>query len=296
MIPIMLQSMIQTSAYQSLGSPNETYLKNPLDGPMLIDEIRLRSPDAPAYPFGSLRLSLKVGTHQVAYRVHAWLFARRRDPNVSDPRPFHTLVDSTVTPDQRLMSWRFKTPIWLERGQLLEPTIEHSAESTTDTIETSISYIGRAANESDRPRVRKLPWACSFVGTKRTNMNADFAMETSKRTDLCNPFDTPLSVIRLTGRVYTTVSATNYAAAIDRYTTLRIVDSGKRIVVRDQTPFAHLLDHTDRVWNVKAQLPPFGYYTAFLTESFAAINEASVDFVPYIGLIGERSVATFDRV
>lgn len=69
-------------------------------------------------------------------------------------------------------------------------------------------------------------------------------------------------------------------------------DSFNNILIRDQTPFAHVFDFIDRSWTVNCKLPPKGFYL-FTVDRLWSAYSAAVTATVGISMVGWREVSLY---
>jgi hypothetical protein len=148
-------------------------------------------------------------------------------------------------------------------------------------------YVGRSLpRHAPVPKVVYLPYVSSWIATARVG-GANYTEE-STQTDLHNPHNSPLHIQRMLGRIHTAVD-TDATQAEQRLTTVRIVDSTGFIVVKDATPFGHLVRHPDRAVTFNATMPPKSWMKVFLAQTYSTLGAGDTHRT-YISLVGHREV------
>lgn len=159
--------------------------------------------------------------------------------------------------------WRLPKPLYVEAGQVLAPVFSRGNDNLGTTINTRISYAGRTvAPNQPVPSVIAVPYVARFI----TNMGDVY--DQSNENDLENPFDYPLQIQRLTGRL---LSITGNAAAAQQGLTPATAGSAVTILMNDSwggkmvnnnTGPGDIFDNARAAWTVDTLMPGKGQYEA----------------------------------
>lgn len=155
--------------------------------------------------------------------------------------------------------------------------------------------IGR---QSLPPAQRFMPYLTAMIGNAVNGEIAATYEQQSETLDLGNPFDRPLHVERLIGRLlacgnvgtdFVNDLGPNPIWSLFR---ARIWDDRENIWVPTPTPLPSVFDLVDRSWLVGVTLPPKSYLTASIEKDVSTWNPAS--YARYqravIGLVGYRQI------
>lgn len=270
MHPIVLDSTVTVGGGEKLAPSSEIALRNAFDEPLLVDAVRM------------MTTSLRLG-EEIRVRFDLDEF------QVSDFTPIPLYFASSHN------FWIPDTPIHVRAHGRLVPQFWNTNEFGDGSQTIRVTYLARKMPKNHRRDSKvKLPWVCSYIGTGRDG--GANSTENSKSTQLCNPFSTPVSVRRFTGRVaanYNSVwNGTDEISDLNfRDVTTRMFDHQRRFVVRDPTPFGVLFSNNDWTWPVSAILPPHGYYTAQVDTLLSSYSSGRSSLLyPMIGMIAEREV------
>jgi hypothetical protein len=239
-IPVVLETTF-TVAANGEGNPTKlSELINPYRVPMWVDEIRISATDYSSF------FSLFTQTHT---RI---LFGRYAITNEFVP----TGVLAPRWPGDGHVVIRLQKPLYVTPQDLLVPTIRSEVSLTI-----RFSLVGRLAQALPPDQKIWVPYITAFQGT--TVAIGNTSSQESKRTDLANPFRTPLYTRFFLGR--RTAVANNVVNGIannEPSITVRMSNHLGRPIVRDPTPFFDLFNIRDQSWTVNAMLPFGGYFLA----------------------------------
>ncbi len=126
----------------------------------------------------------------------------------------------------------------------------------------------------------------------------------STPSDLYNPWDQDLHVQRFVGRLMgqpigEDQQRMGLASVVVDFTTglpstgtmVSAQDSFNNILIRDQTPFAHVFEFLDRAWTVNCVLPPKGFYLFTVDRLWSGYRVTTASTVTVgIGMTGWREV------
>lgn len=288
------------NANAEFGVTDESRLKNPHGTPILIDEIRFNVQPANAagsadrHVAGDLRVQLKLGRVPLTNGfVPIWSLCLgvNQTFGANAEQVVQQSGDRAVAPS--LYTWHLPKPLYVPTGGYLDPLFQNAAVHFNTAKTCRIVYAGRVLS-ADAPIPEKIhvPWATAFVGASKA-AGTD-TTEQSREHHLVNPFDVPLKVQRFIGRLAQVIGSfaeAPSAGAVDaalQLATIRMVDSGGRIVIRDPTPFNHVFSIKDRAWTVNAVLPPRGFYVAYFDERYSSLSGNAIQV--FLSMIGHRTV------
>jgi hypothetical protein len=180
---------------------------------------------------------------------------------------------------------RLARPMYLPPGDFLNTRIRSEGALGT-TYQLNISVIGRQAEE---PAERWLPYLTDFVGASYAVGAA--ISDQSTPADLSNPFDTPLFIDRLVGRVLI------FGDSVDPEPTsawaaynVRISDHLDNYWVPTPTPFPLVFNTVDRSWPISHEMDPKGFLRVEF-EGVAPAPSAGPTTRAMVGLVGSRRIA-----
>lgn len=282
--PVLLSSSCNVLASNS-AIPDSGQLAYPFRRALLIDEIRWTM-RIPSNALGAVNLGSLVSTKLAFGRqylmrdpVPVWLLGTMLSGILQEEATDTSLDPDVVYSHYR---WRLPEPLYLEPGEILGSWFNRGADGF-GSIHVQVTYAGRTvAPNQPRPKVITVPYAASW-GTTLGN-----AYQQSNENHLFNPFDRPLRIQRLTGRVLVLDAGTS-AEAQKRLTpatagssvALRISDSWGGKMVNDNTGPADVFDIARSAWTVDTLMPPKGVYEV------QAWNMLETEQV-FIGMIGTR--------
>jgi hypothetical protein len=276
----------------SQGGVNAQALKNPLGTPMEIMEIRWQvfgSVGSGVLPATLIPIGGAIGCKLVLGNIELtngfiplWLFGRC-DNVFADDSKINGVLGVFNTNYYCEMVWRLPQPLFVPAGAVLQPTFQHYGYGALPMTVT-ISYCARSlkANASP-PALMPVPWVSKYI-----SKSMDYAFvdnDTSQETDIINPYDVPVHLQRMTGRVVTQMYDT--LGLITRFTdsdalntnviapgfdepniTVRIVDSAGNPIVRNATRIRQVFHNTTRSWEMSAgtTMPPNSFYNVVLAQ------------------------------
>ena len=286
---------------QALGVVNIQDLRNPLDVPMLVDEILFNivtnSLAVPGIRFGGdIRLNLKLGADEIVQQyVPLWLLGAAKNFSVVSASAGPTVLASQL--NSSILGMRLASQLLLYPGEFLNPTFYNAAQLLSGSVAVRMTVRGRAM-KADATK-QSLPWIGSFVGNP-VAPNADYTEETTE-SNLCNPYDVPLTLDRMVGGVANDATATLATAglysdptAMDaglQYAVVRIVDGDGQPIIRDFTPVGHLFQLADYSWRLKGTMPANSFWKAYIEENYVSIGAATPNLQVMMRLIGHRPLS-----
>ncbi len=292
--PVSLRARVTLANRDSGKLPDIAKLHNTYKAPILIDEVRFLVRDLPSgsgnYGPASnpgltsmghyLRASMTVGNHALTSReTPVWLMSPFRS-HVEALAGNANTVTTTYAPGYALYRWRFPFPVFVREDEVLQTSLQCHANTNTNTegLRVDIHYMSRVLpKHTPPPPWVPVPFVASYVG------NASSAFARSNETDLHNPFNDPLHVQWITGRIRTSDSGaedTNYSAgnSVTQEVELR-APSGQTIA--GPLPWLRLFD-ARRGWPVRFDLPPKQRIQVFFN------SDAGTDRAGDIGILGYR--------
>lgn len=264
--PVVLSSSCDV-ALGSNASPNMTELSYPYRKAVLIDEIRfdMWATDGGQFNMGAfVYAKFQLGQHYLMRDpVPVWLLGTLMDRFEEEAN------DTFVNPSQIVSHYRWKLPepLYVEAGQVLRPTFNRVATLTTrpaGNITVQVSYAGRVvAPNTPRPGVLAVPYVAPFV----TTFGVAGGYQQSNEYHLFNPFDRPLKIQRLTGRLFSSV-APGQGQGFQGITpvvagsalTVQIYDSWGGKLVNDLTGPGDVFDTLRAAWTIDTVMPAKGQY------------------------------------
>lgn len=262
-VPVIAETTFSVAAGGEAGPSKLSDLINQYRSPIWIDQIRIA-----AYDYASF-FSLFT---QTSTRI---LFGRYAIT--------HEFVPSGVLaprwPGDGHIVIRLHKPLYVTPQDIPVPTIRSDV-----ALDIRFSLVGRLAKPLPRNSKIWVPYVTAFQGTTVTVGTT--SSQQSKRTDLSNPFRTPLYTRFFIGRrSMTSASATQGAINNQPPINVRMTNHLGRPVVRDPTPFFDLFNVRDQAWAVNTILQPSG---CFLANVDVDATDASADQDFDISLFGYR--------
>ncbi len=132
--------------------------------------------------------------------------------------------------------WRLPEPLFLQAGEVLGSWFTRNDPYTTSfpTINVQVSYVGRTVPPNQKlPRVIPVPYVAPWV----TAIGGAGGYQQSNEFNLFNPFDVPLRIQRLTGRVETASSSASGTSTLAKAVTP--VTAGSAITIREDGEQQH---------------------------------------------------------
>ncbi len=257
--PVLLSSPFSIAANNS-AIPDFGQLAYPFRKAIVIEEIRwsLRTVASTTSNLGAVvSTKLAFGSkYLMRDPVPVWLMGTMLDNSLEE------YSESTLTAATNYSSyrWRLPEPLYLEAGEVLGSWFTRGNDGF-GTISGQVSYVGRTvAPDTRRPTVIPVPYVAPFVTTLAQTY------QQSNEFNLFNPFDVPLRVQRLTGRVATIVgTAVNAVRALTPGTagsaiTILMNDSWGGKMVNNNTGPGDVFDCLRAAWTVDTEMPPKGIY------------------------------------
>lgn len=261
--PVLLSSACDVSP-SNQNTPNMSELSYPYRKAVLVDEIRfdLTAVSDTSPNLGSvLYAKFQLGQHYLMRDfVPVWLLGTTMVPTEEQQNDGALATPQAVSHYR----WRLPEPLYIEAGQVLRPQFSHIAHNTSipaGAITVQVSYAGRVVPPQDkRPRVIEVPYVAPFVTTFGNTY------QQSNEFNLFNPFDTPLRVQRMTGRVLSDGAAPfilrSYTPApgVTTQAQIQIFDNYGGKVVNDLTGVGDVFDAARAAWTFDTVMPPKAQY------------------------------------
>lgn len=260
--PFCVGTEVSTLAAGQTIQPNVDQLCSPFRDPVWIDEIAFATKyvtNNTSSPLGAIRCKLNMGRIQ--------LTGSRADGGFIPLYNFGPLIQAlnvetetttnwptTPRPTISYARWRLPRPLLVPPGSMVQPVLSRDADSQSGNAWVAISYLGRYCEPGFRmPKEIAVPWVSLWAPSLASTASAQ-----SSELDLVNPFDRPLHVQRLIGRVRVTIAGaiTNGPQAQVVAGTLVIKDSLGNNVVRDFSGFTDIFDGPRSAWTVGSVLAP----------------------------------------
>jgi len=194
--------------------------------------------------------------------------------------------------------WRLPRPLYVPKGAVLLPTFQHRG-ITQQSVTVRVSYSARSVPENAPPPKKvALPYA-AFYGSQ--SFDASVAgTDASVETDLVNPFDEPLYLQRMTGRVVNVQYSSGFIdegvsvhpESIAASWNVRIVDSFGRPIVRRFVPLRLAFSGVSRSWEMSPEpiMDPKSFYTAYLRKDTTTYSANQFLTQAFVSIVGCRDV------
>jgi len=283
--PVLLSSSFTVNA-NNAGQPDFGKLSYPFRKAILIEEIRFSvyAPSNLGNPGAALFVKFQLGQHYLMRdAVPVWLLGTVMS---------NTQEETNVGADSVQYShyrWRLPEPLYVEAGQVLRAYFSRGADLST-AITGDLSYAGKVLPPNHtRPKRISIPYVARWVTTLGD------AVDLSNEFDLFNPFNVPLRVQRLTGRVSSSSQSglhtqSSYSALTPAVLSsagqplIKMNDSWGGKMVNELTGPGDVFDILRSAWTVDTIMPPKGVYLV------TASNMSAIQQV-HIAVIGEREEA-----
>ncbi len=275
--PVLLSSPF-TLLENNSAIPNSGFMSYPFRKAIVIEEIRwsLQVTSSGAQPnLGALVYTkLSLGRHFLMRdKVPIWLLGTAMavsQEEISD----NTLTTPTAYSHYR---WRLPEPLYVAAGQVLSSTFFRGVDGF-GTMTGEVTYVGRTvAPNQPVPKVLAVPYVAPFI-TNQTSY------QQSNEAHLFNPFDIPIRIQRLTGRV-TVTSAWLYSptpVVPGSAITILMNDSWGGKMVNNNTGPSDVFDTVRAAWTVDTIMPPKGVY------EIKVWNIPSIAYSVHVAMIGVR--------
>lgn len=293
-----------TLGSNSSGGVNAIALKNPLGQPMEILQIKwslYQSATNRGDVGGVIACKLDLGKHSLTNGfVPVWSFGRVE--NLTGEIINGTDTNGTVYTTNEF-SWKLPQPLYVPANAVVIPTFQHRGLIEQE-IQVRISYSARSIPPgTPEPKKVSIPYAACYV-SKSFNVN-NAGTDSSSETDLINPFDEPLFLQRLTGRVAQlnlsntppTIYDSDETYAGETVSTIqynvRLIDSFGRPLIRNFVPFRMAFSGVTRTWETDGDvMDPRSYVLAYVRKDvpYQGASGSNIISQAFIGLVGHRYV------
>lgn len=186
-------------------------------------------------------------------------------------------------------SIKLSRPMYLAPGDYISTSLRNDMYlNPGETV--SITAIGRQAEE---PAEKWIPYLTSYTGPIVTDSSGAAISNQSSPPDLGNPFDTPLFVERMIGRVLTGAAVTQFSdldpASVWNTHLIRVSDHKDNFWVAQPTPLPLVFNAVDRSWLMNTEIESKGFIRV---EEEGTANVAGVGFSrAVVGLVGYRRIS-----
>ena len=281
----------------TIGVANIQDLRNPLDVPILVEEILFNIISnsgglSGCNLGGDIKLGLKLGSDEIVhYPTALWMLGPSKNFSVASGSSGPTALAAQL--NSSILSMRLASELIIYPGEFLSPQFHNAAQLTSVNVAVRMIVRGRAM-KADAKR-QSLPWICGFDGGLHAP-NANYTDE-STELSLFNPYNVPLGLDRIVGGIANDGSggatAGLYAnpAAVDaglNYCLARIVDGDGQPIVRDFTPLGHMCQLQDFSWKLKGSMPAASFWKMYIQDNYASIGAATPNLKAMVALIGHR--------
>ncbi len=296
--------LIAQTTVQSGGSSgvNQEALRNPLDLPMEILEIKFQiravtslpqTTNTPVLTGASIAAEFALDSIPLtAGFVPLWCFGKSLRVDLAEVQPFEITNGPNFHGHYR---WRLSSPLFIAPGQVLTPKFAHLGD-TPAALKVIVSYSGRTLPKGYQPKkTLTVPYAAYYASKVFNGFNgAD--TDTSKETDLRNPFDIPIRVERLVGRINsknTTSLGTVFTDQPDfgaDLLTTRIYSSAGEPLVPAFSIFQLVFNHTTKTWECPHLMPPRSFYLVELSLAAPVTTNANFQMQAFVSMVGSRDL------
>lgn len=286
------------------ASPDMGQLAYPFRKAVVIDEIRFDLSGSQALVVANLgalvSAKLQLGRHYLMRDpVPVWLLGTTM-AIIEEQDPNSALNTLAVPFNYSHFRWKLPQPLYVEAGEVLRCTMIRSGGITVQptTITCQVSYAGWVCSpKQPRPSVLAVPYAAAFVtqtiGTVSASPTLSYAE--SNENHLFNPFDIPLRIQRLTGRVvfktangFSVTQVAAYTPVVQSGTTMlvQMFDSWGNKMVNDLTGPSDVFDASRCAWTVDTELPAKGIYVVKAWNLNTSVNSTTQQL--HVGMVGMR--------
>jgi len=312
--PIHLAAQATLTAGSSSGVNAES-LRNPLNLPMLIDQIKfqIRSPigglaGLPTLPIltgATIAASFTLDEqHLTSGFIPLWCFGRSLRVDTAEIDPGGESNGQNSGNYHAHFRWNLPKPLYIAPGQALTPHIAHLG-FIPQAATVIVSYAARTMSPGYRPKGKiAIPWVSAYT-SKVFNAYSVADSEVSKETDLVNPFDIPINVQRMIGRInlLNNTAQSGGANAINVLTptidaadfgsnllTIRMFSSRGEPLIPNLSLFQSVFQHPTKSWEVPHQMPPRSFYAAELQKAAPVDQNTTFLMQAFISIVGYRDV------
>ncbi len=295
--PTILSAALTDLDVRRTKTPDMSTLVNTAKEAMLINTITITTEGNGGYECGGLVfVSFQVGRFKLMNApVPVWMLT----PNPRSDNYYQAQTIDSISRRWHTYRWVLPKPLYVPAGEALVPTFSRESDSHTDDIDITISYAGHVVERIPRPVVVDVPFVANVIGTGGT-----VSAWEGVAAGLGNPFNVPLQIQRLIGRIRTPNLTTKYldsvvssgsggaqaAAPLDGgYLTddgsagvlTRIRDSVGVDLVKDPIPFDALFSGKSRMWPFERTLARREYLSVYFRDVPTNTN-------PMIAMIASR--------
>src|ERR1700682_435950 len=292
--PLLLSAKTPNLTNNAVVSPTDaSFLANPTRQAMFVDEIRFSIPSGiPAQGSGATVAMAFTGCRLTMGRlaitngfVPLVFFGKSLTPtDVSNGG----IALTASTQSGFCVTWKLPKPLYVPPGEFISPRFQFVPQVApvgsagfpdVTPFQIEMSIVGRSLPvDCPVPRTIDMPWI-SFWQSKALNCTVSASVtvltrDQSRETDLVNPFNSPLYLQRLVGRL-PAIGTAGGAGAFEandagfcfigsEFVTLRMVNSYGGVMVKDFTPFYDLFHLFDKAWTINTKMPPKTFLTTFL--------------------------------
>jgi hypothetical protein len=215
-----------------------------------------------------------------------------------------SFIPSTASESRSQYSWFPKSPIYIPAGALLEPTFENRGFLNI-SLRVRVSYSVRII-PANAPALCRIPyvmaWQSSMFNADGTEVESD-----STEKDLANPFDGPIEIERVIGRVVEVLAIVGYSppirviegnagqhaaptgyAFVLNQTKLQLTASWGTRFIQDWIPWAAAFDMWTRSIPATHEMPPKSHYMVQIKGGGESVTD--VQFFACVSMVGSREV------
>lgn len=291
-----------TIVANSPGGVNQDALRCPFELPIEVSEIKFQLRSSERFSGSAVGVRLAMGGHDLTNGyVPVFMLGR------SDYLRVEYNNNSSADPLVREFSWKLPRPMYVPPTLSVEAQFQHRGLINSDIVST-VSISGKVVPKfRGTPHVIQLPWAACYA-SKGFVTPGSLDSDQSRETDLVNPFDVPVRLQRMVGRVNFFNTTLGYNADwevsntyfVTDDLTLRMTSSDGDQIVRTDSPFASVFSPVTRTWELDgAIMPPRSFWMAYLTQAAnSGINALNVPIIntALISIVGHRDVALKGKV
>ena len=244
-LPVVVSTSFAVPANGEGGPTRLSDLVNKYKLPMWVDEIRIASTST-GFVGGFYNI---MTTTNIRILFGRYQITREFVPGT---------ILAPLWPGVGQIVMRLHKPLYITPQDLPVPTVR-----STSALTVIFTLVGRLAEPLPVGSKIWVPYVTAFAGAE-TAIGATSSQE-SNRTDLANPFRTPLTARFFVGhRTIDDLSTGINTGTINSGPpiTVRMSNHLGRPIVRDPTPFYDLFNVRDQAWAVNATLPVGGYFIA----------------------------------
>lgn len=208
--------------------------------------------------------------------------------------------------------WRFNEPLLLKPREVLTFEFRLAANwetqlvngttnpDPTTPVEITVALASRIADPNELTKKRCfMPWVTNW--TSSLFAPGTYTDEQSPDNAFVNPFDQPLRVLQLTGRLMWWYADAYDTSSVDPklwHETLILKAKPSFLqnahIIKDWTPFGAVFSQADNSWFTNSLVPPRSFYKWSLRGDFrnyTATNFADSQAYIQIAMLGQREIA-----